>query len=37
VTGQRLFQQLAKTLQIGLGHLPLQGVQQTAGFQPGIR
>jgi hypothetical protein len=37
VIGQGLLQQLAKAVQIGFCHLPAQGVQQTAGFQPGIR
>jgi hypothetical protein len=37
VVGQRPFEQLAEAIQIGFGHPPLQRLEQTAGFQPGIR
>ncbi|MNI75136.1 hypothetical protein D3C73_1312630 [compost metagenome] len=34
---QGLLQQLAEPIQTGLGHPPLQHLEQSAGFQPGIR
>ena len=34
---QRPLQQLAEAKQVGLRHAPIQGLQQSAGIQPGIR
>ncbi|MNF01368.1 hypothetical protein D3C80_2003490 [compost metagenome] len=34
---QCLLQELAETVQVGLGHTALQRLQQAAGLQPGIR
>ena len=37
VVGQSLFQQLTETVHTGFGDPPLQRLQHTGGFQPGIR